>query len=178
VLSEEYFTNFSLLCQAYSAYKHQLNSKSGGNSSAFPSATDVNVIISQLGYIMVQIVGTIRNFTQEPTGRQFLLTNHTICHISNLLHLFSSNPELTLNCVRVTHKLTLSEPFRVQLSSKSKYIVPIARIIVQEAELCNRVMNGDSTVVWPTWNTWPLLSRAAFTLGNLTTRNDENRFAL
>jgi hypothetical protein len=136
----------------------------------------VNVIISQLGYILVQIVGTIRNFTQEASGRQFLLTNHTICHISNLLHLFSSNPELSLNCVRVTHKLTLSEPFRVQLSSKSKYIVPIARIIVQEAELCKRVMNGDSTVVWPTWNTWPLLSRAAFTLGNLTTRNDENRF--
>lgn len=125
---------------------------------------------------MVQIIGTIRNFTQDATGRQFLLNNHTICHISSLLHLFSNNPELSLNCVRVTHKLTLSEPFRLQLSSKSKYIVPIAKVIVQEAELCKRVMNGDSTVVWPTWNTWPLLSRAAFTLGNLTTRNDENRF--
>lgn len=31
---------------------------------------------------------------------------------------------------------------------------------------------------WPTWHTWPLLSRISFTLGNLTTSNDANRFAI
>ena len=128
-----------------------------------------------MGYMMVQIVGTIRNFSLDSSGRQVLLSNNTICHLSNLLHLFSFNPELCLNCVRVTAKLTLLDPFRTQLNSKPKYITAIAKIINQEGELCKRVMNHDTTVVWPTWTTWSLLSRVAFTLGNLTTRNDANR---
>jgi hypothetical protein len=33
----------------------------------------------------------------------------------------------------------------------------------------------DDEFNWPAWNTWPMLSRAAFTLGNLTTSNEANR---
>ena len=29
---------------------------------------------------------------------------------------------------------------------------------------------------WPFWYTWPLISRIAFTLGNLTTSNNKNRY--
>lgn len=36
----------------------------------------------------------------------------------------------------------------------------------------------NEKVEWPQWYTWPLISRIAFTLGNLTTTNEENRAKL
>jgi len=44
--------------------------------------------------------------------------------------------------------------------------------------MCLRVMNGDDEISWPSWHTWPLLSRAAFSLGNMTTTNDANRLLI
>ena len=35
--------------------------------------------------------------------------------------------------------------------------------------------DGEEKRGWPSWHTWPLLSRVCFTLGNLTTTNDANR---
>jgi hypothetical protein len=37
--------------------------------------------------------------------------------------------------------------------------------------------SSSSSRRWPIWYTWPLLSRVAFTLGNLTTTNDSNRYS-
>lgn len=34
----------------------------------------------------------------------------------------------------------------------------------------------DDDGVWPNQRTWPLISRVAFTLANLTTSNEDNRF--
>lgn len=125
---------------------------------------------------MVQIVGAVRHFSQDSSGKKLMLSSRTVCHICDLLHLFQNNPELCLNCVRVTAKLSLQDPFRSQLNAKPSYIASIARVIQHEAEMCMRVINGDSDVVWPSWHTWPLLSRAAYTLGNMTTSNDSNRY--
>jgi hypothetical protein len=163
--------------QVYANYrKHMQNSavEKGGNSAA-PSR-DESIIFSQLGFVMVQVVGAIRHFSLDSSGKQQILASKTICHICDLLHLFQNNPELCLNCVRVTAKLSLQEPFRAQLNSKPSYIASIARVILNEAEMCMQVMDGEQGVVWPSWHTWPLLSRAAYTLGNMTTTNDSNRF--
>jgi hypothetical protein len=35
--------------------------------------------------------------------------------------------------------------------------------------------DNDDEIGWPSWHTWPLLSRICFTLGNLTTSNEANR---
>ena len=139
---------------------------------------DVSVIFSQLGFVMVQIVGAVRHFSLDISGKQQMLSSKIICHICDLLHLFQNNPELCLNCVRVTAKLSLQDTFRSQLNSKPSYIASITKIILNEADMCMRVMNGDNTVVWPSWHTWPLLSRAAYSLGNMTTTNDNNRYGI
>ena len=78
------------------------------------------------------------------------------------------------------------------------HIVCLSEVLIAEAERCQRPvsnvrqedlhhdvgsrMTGDvdsnhrtQTQAWPCWYTWPLLSRIAFTLANLTTSNDANR---
>jgi len=139
---------------------------------------DESIALSQLGYIVVQITSTVRNFTLESAGRQQLLASSTVVAICYLLNSFPNNAELLLNCVRVTAKLSQFEPFRAQLNKKPKYVSFLAKVIINEGEMCRRVMNGDTEVSWPSWYTWPLLSRTAFTLGNLTTNNDSNRLLI
>ena len=139
---------------------------------------DEAIALSQLGYIVVQMTSTIRNFSLESNGRQQLLTNSTVVAVCYLLNSFQNNAELLLNCVRVTAKLSQFEPFRAQLNRKPKYVSFLAKVIINEGEMCKRVMDGDTSVSWPSWYTWPLLSRTAFTLGNLTTNNDSNRLLI
>lgn len=139
------------------------------------NSMDTTIALSQLGYMVVQITSTIRNFTLESSSREHLLSSSTVIIVCSLLRAFPNNAELMLNCVRVTAKLSQFEPFRSQLNQKVKYVSYLAAIIVNEGNSCRRVMNGDTTVSWPSWFTWPLLSRTAFTLGNLTTNNDANR---
>jgi hypothetical protein len=146
-----------------------------GNAAA---KRDEAIALSQLGYIVVQVTSTVRNFTLESAGRQQLLANNTVVAVCYLLNAFQSNAELLLNCVRVTAKLSQFEPFRAQLNKKPKYVSFLAQVIINEGELCRRVMDGDAQASWPSWFTWPLLSRTAFTLGNLTTNNDSNRLLI
>lgn len=152
------------------------NSVADNGSGAATPSRDESIIFSQLGFVMVQVVGAIRHFSLDSSCKQQILSSKTVCHVCDLLYLFQNNPELCLNCVRVTAKLSLQEPFRSQLNSKPSYIAAITRVILNEADLCMRVMDGEHGVVWPSWHTWPLLSRAAYTLGNMTTTNDNNRY--
>ena len=153
-----------------------------GNSSVLmvnaAAKRDESIALSQLGYIVVQITSTIRNFTLESSGRQQLLASSTVVAVCYMMNSFQNNAELLLNCVRVTAKLSQFEPFRLQLNKKPKYVSFLTKVIINEGELCRRVMDGDADVSWPSWYTWPLLSRAAFTLGNLTTNNDSNRLLI
>jgi hypothetical protein len=181
-LSDGLRTVLQILAAAKKEHEALKQEIAGGNSGALlanaAAKRDEAIALSQLGYIVVQITSTIRNFTLESNGRKELLSNSTVVAVCYLLNSFQNNAELLLNCVRVTAKLSQFEPFRVQLNKKPKYVSFLAKVIINEGEMCRRVMNGDTAVSWPSWHTWPLLSRAAFTLGNLTTNNDSNRLLI
>lgn len=132
------------------------------------------ILLSQLGNVIVQVIATFRNFSLDNSGRSVMLKQNSICSICDILIYYPTNAELLLNCVRVTAKLSLLEPFRSQLNKHPTAIASLVQIVLNEAEGCRKVMEGEA-VLWPAWYTWPLLSRAAFTLGNLTTTNDNNR---
>eukprot|EP01041_Mallomonas_annulata_P000468 gene468-876_t len=155
------------------------SSGDGGASTSNQHQIRTRATLTQLSHILVQLVGTLRNFSLDAIGRQKLLQAQTLPQMCKLLHSFPEYPDLRLNCVRVTAKLSLQEPFRSQINNKPKNVVYLVEVILQEAQMCHRIMLGhdsdSESISWPSWSTWPLLSRAAFTLGNLTTSNDANR---
>lgn len=155
-------------------------------------------IKEKLGHVLVQVVATLRNFSLDPVGRSQMQAAEVVGVLCRLMRVFSASPELVLNCARVTAKLSLLEPFRSQINRKPVHIKCLVDVIVREATMCQEVMDdpGDGDAMgggrgseedeedeevgsgrpqWPSWHTWPLLSRISFTLGNLTTTNDVNR---
>lgn len=166
--------------------KASSSARSGGSDTVMVTRAerDLNVTMSQLGSITVQLIAILRNFSLDAGGRNILHDSKCLYYICNIITLYSdSNMELILNCVRVTAKLSLYDIFRSQINKKIVYIESLVNIIIKEADMCTQIMNSshsditvnDSGVSWPSWYTWPLLSRTAFTLGNLTTTNDTNR---
>ena len=143
-----------------------------------------NAILFHLSNLLVQLVGVLRNFALDASGRSKMLSSEILPSICCLLRPFRDYPELRLNCVRVTAKLSLQEPFRTQINANPRHVIFLVEIILQESAACQRVMDGDEDsyagddYAWPYWYTWPMLSRTAFTLGNLTTTNDFNRYAI
>lgn len=144
--------------------------------------------------ISIQILSGLRNFALDESGREHLLALGVfplLCRVIKTATSLSSAPcgashdasmndkasELLLSCVRVTAKLSLFEDFREQIYAVKPpvHLASLVGILTSEGTLMNRVMNGDQDVNWPSWHTWPLLSRTAFTLGNFTTTNDSNR---
>lgn len=168
-------------------------------------------IINKLSEIVVQLVVIIRNYSTDSDGKSQLINTKIVGLLCSLLKPFKSCPELVLNCVRVTAKLSLQDNFRAQINSKTAQIKCLIDVLIQEGTVCLDVMNGTSEVMsintynyqngntsstynienhhnnsdnntnvtdstsWPYWYTWPLISRIAFTLGNLTTSNSLNR---
>ena len=168
-------------------------------------------IINKLSEIVVQLVVIIRNYSIDSDGKSQLINTKIVGLLCSLLKPFKNYPELILNCVRVTAKLSLQDNFRAQINSKTAQIKCLIDVLVQEGTICLDVMNGTSKVTsinsynhqngntsnndnsenhhnnsdnninvtdstsWPYWYTWPLISRIAFTLGNLTTSNSLNR---
>lgn len=57
-------------------------------------------------------------------------------------------------------------------------------IVLDQAKQCRQIMEATGEEEeqeggeWPAWHTWLLLSRVCFTLGNLTTTNDVNRYQI
>ena len=172
----------------------------------------ISKIIHELSKIVVQLVVIIRNYSIDSYGKAQLINTKLVGLLCSLLKPFKNYPELLLNCVRVTAKLSLQDNFRAQINSKTAQIKCLIDVLVQEGSICLDIMNGtreannvnphnhrnnssisngntehhgnygnssgnsntDSSS-WPYWYTWPLISRIAFTLGNLTTSNSLNR---
>jgi hypothetical protein len=146
--------------------------------------------INQMEQNAVQLIAALRNFSLDESGREQLLNLHvmpllcrvTRCSVSRRSS--ESNDvtsELLLSIARVTAKLSLYEDFREQINRSRQpvyYLESIVQLVLHEASLCDRIMEGSDDVDWPSWLTWPLLSRAAFTLGNFTTTNDHNRLLI
>jgi hypothetical protein len=165
-------------------YRLQLESQSVKlQTPSISSSSRMINIFDKLSQILVQLVAAERNFALDSQGRLQIQTSKSICVICNLFRLYKTSPELLLNCARVTAKLSLQEPFRSQINSKPVHIKCLVDAIIGEAQHCQKIMDGDNsnieegldTTTWPSWYTWPLLSRISFTLGNLTTTNDSNR---
>ena len=81
---------------------------------------------------------------------------------------YSPSPELVLNCVRATAKLSLLEPFRAQLNQKQANLRHVSALVAAEDDRAHSYERGGGDGPWPQWHTWPLLSRVCFTLANLT----------
>ena len=200
--------------------QQQLQQQQGNNTTTSPPPPPplFDILTSKLALIAAQLVVVVRNTALDSSGRAAVLSSKTVCLLCSLLRPFRGYPDLVLNCLRVTAKLSLQEPFRSQINSKSNHIRCLVEVLVLEGTHCQHVMNGDdegdleqsppssythsdppfssggngtSTSAraresnnndnsqlakkWPFWYTWPLLSRVAFTLGNLTTSNGANR---
>jgi hypothetical protein len=187
-----YILNFILLISnglqtilnIYKKYKKINGNQFSVAMSTVINGKDFSVVMSQLGYIVVQLITILRNYSLDSNGRQQINEYKCFNYICEMTILYKyNNPELLLNCVRVMAKLSLYEVFRSVLNSNPKYIESLVNIILYESEMCYKVMNTTSSssrnsLNWPSWHTWPALSRTAFTLGNLTTTNDTNRSVL
>ena len=163
------------------------------------SNTALAVIVDKFVLLLVQLLGTVRNFALDGLGRRQLLSQEVVRRLCTMQRIFHGHPDVLLNCARVTAKLSLLDPFRAQINSKPSNIKCLVDVVVGEAAQCNHIMEGNLTerisrgggggdresdnapdmVVlggeWPSWHTWPMLSRICFTLGNLTTTNERNR---
>ena len=197
-------------------------------------------MVKKMSEIAVQLVVVVRNFSIDIKGRFQILNKNMIGLMCSLLKPYKKYPELCLNCVRVTAKLSLQDNFRAQINSKSSHIKCLIDVLVCEGMFCSNIMNGNDKLNnveknefeendfypnsaesiqstdneknqqkiknsfdvnnkyekeiikteknnqkeveeveidhWPFWYTWPLISRVAFTLGNLTTSNNTNRY--
>jgi len=144
--------------------------------------SSMKVAMEKVAQIMIQLIAAMRNFSLDNLGRAQILSSKSLPIMCKFLNIFKGYPELMLNCARVTAKLSLHDNFRSQINTNVGYLKCLVDVILIEAQQCQRVMNGlpitnsnDSDASWPSWYTWPLLSRVAFTLGNLTTSNEVNR---
>lgn len=166
-----------LMCRGMNIINSSFNTHLSTASSPTPS-----MIGRQLAKIFVQITATFRNFSLDQTGRDQLLESKVVSPLCTALRLFRrEDADLAFSVLRVTAKLSLYEDFRVQMNqSKGNHIKCIVDVIIQEAKSCSEAVNNEDVendiASWPSWQTWPILSRAAFTLGNLTTSNNPNRF--
>lgn len=143
---------------------------------------------------LVQTVGVIRNISLDKAGRNHMAETPLCRTLCLFLKVYADYPEVIINIARVMAKLSLYENFRGQISSgprenKHEYVSCLVSVLRKEADLCLRIMeenkkgdaeeneNEDDEDVnsWPSWYTWPLISRMAFTLGNFTTTNEANR---
>jgi hypothetical protein len=142
---------------------------------------------------VVEALTIIRNLSLDEDGRSQIHGTGTLSLICKLIQVCTSQPfsnlekeeeilgsvsGVLLSAVRVTSKLSLYEDLRDQLN-KSKPpldLAAIAGVIGRESKQCLRVLDGQKGVAWPSWHTWSLLSRAAFTLGNFTTSNEYARY--
>ena len=134
--------------------------------------------MDKVAQILIQLVAAMRNFSLDNLGRNQILSTKCLPILCRFLSIFKEYPELTLNCARVTAKLSLHDSFRLQINTNLVYLKSLVDVIIIEAQQCQRVMNEvteNNDISWPSWYTWPLLSRVAFTLGNLTTSNEINR---
>ena len=197
-------------------------------------------VVKKMSEIAVQLVVVVRNFSIDIKGRFQIQNTNMIGLMCSLLKPYKKFPELCLNCVRVTAKLSLQDNFRSQINSKSSHIKCLIEILIWEGMYCSNIMNNNNELNniesneldennfysdsignirstdndnhqkkvrnsvhaddkneneitkiekydqkeveeveidhWPFWYTWPLISRIAFTLGNLTTSNNKNRY--
>ena len=143
----------------------------------------------QCSQLMLQLVSIVRNFVSDSHCKRQLLAAEVAPVMCSTVHVFKLHPELVLNCSRVLSKLSLQDKHRDQINKRTYYLKCLVEVIVNEAKLCSKLQrvawlhhesNGatekvEGNVEWPSWSTWPLLSRIAFTLGNLTTSNESNR---
>lgn len=159
---------------------------------------------TDMASVLTQLIAAVRFLFVNKTGASQLLKRKVCSGICLLLGKYYDHADLSFNCARVVAKMSLQEPFRAQINSNSmRNIQSLCAVLVHEARQCGRIMqtaesdealqrDGDadnddegaaggrqhslSAVRWPTWQTWPVLSRVGYTLGNLTTSNDANRY--
>ena len=112
-------------------------------STGFSMDVLLNKIVEKLSQCVVQLVVVIRNFSLDINGKTQLLNTKMIGLLCSLLKPFKKFPELILNCVRVTAKLSLQDNFRAQINSKSAQIKCLIEVLVYEGIYCRNIMNGE-----------------------------------
>lgn len=171
---------FKIACTVAQAVKISCSNNSSGSSSGTGTVGALyHHLTEQLGRVTEQLVGAQRNFIQDSSGRSRTLKVQSVGSLCALLVPFGGHAELVLNVARITAKLSLLDTFRSQINGKPEHVKSLVELVIREADKCRNVMEGggssQETETWPQWHTWPLLSRVSFTLGNLTTSNDQNR---
>eukprot|EP01040_Poterioochromonas_malhamensis_P008892 gene8892-9629_t len=159
----------------------------------YPPEKTMNLSIDRILASLTQMIGIIRNFSLDQASRLSLLPSPQSVSSSNdstvssslmkklfvILNKYAYYSDIRLNIARVFAKLSHYQRFRDEMSSSLAHIEGLMNIVHKEAEQCRKIMNAaEDDVEWPQWYTWPLISRIAFTLGNLTTTNEENRAKL
>ena len=156
-------------------------------------------IAEKLISILIQFMGTFRNFSLDRAGRDQLYEKTTIiASLCQLMKIYNKSAELSLHCTRILAKLSLFDNFRSHLNQDAASIQGLVGVIHTQCSLCSDIMEGNNThrsssnnndnnsdgkeedyeedeIEWPAWYTWPLISRLCFTLSNLTTTNATNR---
>jgi len=159
-----------------------------GQSDGYESLLIQKTNIDKLMTSFIQCIGILRNLTLDKLGRQMIGEKKYISKLCSCLSIYRAYPEIILTIARVMAKLSLYDIFRNQISLKTVYIEYFMNIIEWEADKCHQIMNITPTnstnsgenkkIEWPVWYTWPMISRISFTLGNLTTSNEHNRYVI
>jgi len=78
---------------------------------------------------------------------------------------------VVVNCTRVLAKLSISDACRQQINRQDQNIQNLVDLVLREARA-----GSSGECEWPGQHTWTILTRVCFTLGNLTTSNERNRY--
>ena len=110
--------SFTICCQreiTLNIIKNQGNKRSKYNAIIIDNL--LIKFINNMSQIVTQLVVVVRNLSLDSNGRNQLQNTKIIGILCSLLKPYKKFPELCLNCVRVTAKLSLQDNFRAQINA-------------------------------------------------------------
>lgn len=151
--------------------------------SVYAKATTVQYINSTTSTSTVyidcvsQILAVVRNFSMVKACQKELHSQNVAPILCALLGVYATHSKVVVNCARVLAKLSVSEKFREQINAKNRHVQCLVGVVLREAAHSGGATTSRGEAVeWPGQHTWSILTRVCYTLGNLTTSNESNRF--
>jgi len=124
-----------------------------------------------------QILTVVRNFSMVKSCHKELHSQNVVPMLCALLGVYTAHSKVVVNCARVLAKLSLSEKFREQMNSRERHIQCMVGVVLREAAHSGGATTSTGEAgEWPGQHTWSILFRVCYTLGNLTTSNENNRY--
>lgn len=172
------------------------------NDNSNNNSSKVQSLIAQLLSLIRNIVNdkSGRDRFNDPNPAFFKKTRlsnslNIISCLCLLLYRYKTHPVVVMSVVRVLAVMSQFEVFRTLIRASSSYLSEIVSqpsssrtydelngiigVIKYEADICKSIMedNDENCEVteWPSWYTWPVISRACYTLGNITMMNAKIR---